>query len=168
MNLENKKFNSLPIAISKEWVAIQSSIFSLKEAAAKIGVNREFTADGRLVGDLGELIAKCCYGINLTNKQKNGHDGTVFIDGKEYTVEIKCRSKSSLIGFSMSNPPDLVLVLFLCAKTNEWTEVYNGPFTYIKNGAKMKATKKCDINLSRLEKITLPKDTLKVPLTNYV
>lgn len=168
MNLENKKFNSLPIAISKEWVAIQLSIASLKGAAAKIGVKREFTADGRLVGDLGELIAKCCYDINLTSKQKEGHDGIVLIDGKEYTVEIKCRSKSSLIGFSTSNPPDLVLVLFLCAKTNEWTEVYNGPFTYVKEEAKMKTDKKYEINLSKLEKITLPKNTLKIPLINYV
>ena len=37
---------------------VHQTVRKMREAATAIGVSREFTPDGRFVGDLGEVIAK--------------------------------------------------------------------------------------------------------------
>src|SRR4030042_3520704 len=54
---------------------------------------KEFTIDGRLVGDIGEVIAALEYDINLYSVLVAGHDGKTS-DGRR--VQIKATFKDSL------------------------------------------------------------------------
>ena len=78
--------------------------------------NREFTIDGRLVGDIGEILAAENYDIELDLKSQPKHDGTM-TDGKR--VQIKATFKDKL---TIKEIPDYYLGL----KINK-DGIYNGP-----------------------------------------
>lgn len=85
---------------------------------------RQFTIDGRLVGDIGEVIAELEYDITIDKISQPGYDGTTS-DGKR--VQVKATFKNSL---TFSSVPDLYLGL----KLNEdgtFEEIYNGPGHHI-------------------------------------
>lgn len=86
---------------------------------------KEFTIDGRLVGDIGEAIVQRDYDVSLYEKLVEGYDG-VTSDGR--LVQIKATFKSSL---TFTKTPDY----YLGIKINEdgsYIEIYNGPGKYIK------------------------------------
>src|SRR5580698_9752872 len=74
---------------------VHQTVRKMREAAIVLGVNREFTPDGRFVGDLGEVIAKIHFGLDLHSVQKEGEDAVCQLSGK--CVEIKIRTKDSPI-----------------------------------------------------------------------
>lgn len=81
---------------------------------------RNFTIDGRLVGDIGEIIAETFYDVRLDEISQPTHDG-VTSDGKK--VQIKATFKNHL---TFKKIPDYYLGL----KLNEdgaFEEIYNGP-----------------------------------------
>ena len=82
--------------------------------------NREFTIDGRLVGDIGEILAAENYDIELDLKSQPKHDGTM-IDGKR--VQIKATFKDKL---TIKEIPDYYLG-FKINKDGTFEEIYNGP-----------------------------------------
>jgi len=107
---------------------------TMKEALRKIfdGINqlrkavpiKEFTIDGRLVGDIGEAIVQRDYDVTLYGKLIEGYDG-VASDGR--LVQIKATFKNSL---TFTKTPDY----YLGIKINEdgsYSEIYNGPGKYI-------------------------------------
>jgi hypothetical protein len=81
---------------------------------------KEFTIDGRLVGDIGEVIAALDYDIQLYNVLQAGHDGQTS-DGRR--VQVKATFKDSL---TLSSIPDYYLG-FKLHKDGRYEEVYNGP-----------------------------------------
>ena len=81
---------------------------------------RQFTIDGRLVGDIGEIIAQLEYGITLHGVSQPGHDG-VTPDGRN--VQVKATFKNSL---TFSTTPDYYLG-FKLYPDGHFEEVYNGP-----------------------------------------
>ncbi len=81
---------------------------------------KEFTIDGRLVGDIGEVIAALDYDIQLYNVLQAGHDGQTS-DGRR--VQVKATFKDSL---TFSSIPDYYLG-FKLRKDGRYEEVYNGP-----------------------------------------
>ena len=85
---------------------------------------KEFTIDGRLVGDIGEVIVESEYDLKLYDKQVKIHDGETS-DGKK--VQIKSTFKDSL---SFSKIPDYYLGIKINAD-GSYTEIYNGPGKYI-------------------------------------
>jgi len=85
---------------------------------------KEFTIDGRLVGDIGEVIAALEYDIKLFDVLVAGHDG-VTTDGRR--VQIKATFKDSL---TFRTVPDYYLG-FKLYKDGRHEEVYNGPGKYI-------------------------------------
>lgn len=87
--------------------------------------NREFTIDGRLVGDIGEILAAENYDIELDLKSQPKHDGTM-IDGKR--VQIKATFKDKL---TIKEIPDYYLGLKI-NKDGTFEEIYNGPAKKIK------------------------------------
>ena|SRR5688572_7707595 len=103
---------------------------SIKEALALIfrGIEqlqaafpaRAFTIDGRLVGDIGEVIAELEYDIKLDEVQQADHDA-VASDGRR--VQIKATFKNSL---TFRKCPEYYLG-FKLYPDGTFEEVFNGP-----------------------------------------
>ena len=82
--------------------------------------SKEFTIDGRLVGDLGEVIAALNYDIGLYPISQPCHDGQCS-DGRR--VQIKATFKESL---TFKTKPEYYLGLKLF-EDGRHEEIYNGP-----------------------------------------
>lgn len=82
--------------------------------------HRKFTIDGRLVGDIGEVVAEIEYELILDEKSRKAHDAKT-PEGKD--VQIKATFKDSL---TFRSTPEL----YLGFKLNEdgtYEEIFNGP-----------------------------------------
>jgi hypothetical protein len=82
--------------------------------------NKEFTIDGRLVGDIGEVIASLEYDVELFDVLRKGHDGQT-TDGR--LVQVKATFKDSL---TFKSVPDYYLGIKLY-EDGRYEEIYNGP-----------------------------------------
>lgn len=82
--------------------------------------NRQFTIDGRLVGDIGEIVAAAEFDITLDAVSQATHDG-VTSDGRR--VQIKATFKESL---TFRTEPDYYLGLQLF-RGGRHDVVFNGP-----------------------------------------
>jgi len=103
-------------AIAKGLALVFQGIESLQSAYP----HRQFTVDGRLVGDIGEIIAELEYDVTLHAVSQPGYDG-VTSDGRR--VQVKATFKDSL-GFGLT--PDYYLGIKLYPD-GRYDEVYNGP-----------------------------------------
>lgn len=97
-----------------------SLIFRGIEGLRESFEDRQFTIDGRLVGDIGEVIAALEYGLVLDDVSQPDHDATTF-DGRR--VQIKATFKDSL---TFKTVPDYYLGLKL-SSNGTYEEIYNGP-----------------------------------------
>lgn len=82
--------------------------------------NRKFTIDGRLVGDIGEVIADLEYDLTLHETSQPDHDATSS-DGRN--VQIKATFKDQL---TFKTVPDYYLG-FKLFEDGRFEEIYNGP-----------------------------------------
>lgn len=93
---------------------------------------KKFTLDGRLVGDIGEVIAEELYQIKLYEKVIPDYDAITELDNKK--VQIKTTLNNS-IWYPRDKHPELLLVLEI-TESGELIELYNretSPFIdYIK------------------------------------
>ena len=90
---------------------------------------RSFSLDGRLVGDIGEILAAEKYGLELYT------ENTAIYDGFEKTtarkVQIKASFKNySYFPFGADKIPDYFLSINILAN-GEIEELYNGPGHFI-------------------------------------
>lgn len=83
---------------------------------------KKFTLDGRLVGDLGEILVESAYDIELHDELQKHHDG-IASDGRQ--VQIKATMQNSLT-FPVDHVPDYYLGIKIHAD-GTFTEVFNGP-----------------------------------------
>ena len=89
--------------------------------------SRKFTIDGRLVGDIGEILAAAEFDINLDGKSQARHDGTTA--DRLRKVQIKATFKDSL---TFRFVPDYYLGIKLnWDGTHE--VIFNGPGHVISN-----------------------------------
>ena len=105
--------------------AIEEQTTKLAAAAARLDVTRHFTLDGRLVGDIGEMLAAQYLDLTLDDTQRRGHDGFTTINGEEHQVQVKCRKATSTVNFS--TVPELLVVIVFSEDWREWEIIYNGP-----------------------------------------
>jgi len=103
-------------AINEALGLIFQGIARLQEAFP----TRAFTIDGRLVGDIGEVIAALEYEVNLDEVSQPGHDAKMF-DGR--LVQVKATFKASL---TFKTRPDYYLG-FKLFPDGHHEEVFNGP-----------------------------------------
>lgn len=103
-------------AITEPLKLIFGAIERLKEAFP----NRAFTIDGRLVGDIGEVIAALEYDLALHDVSQPTHDATT-PDGRR--VQIKATFKDKL---TFRTVPDYYLG-FKLYPDGRHEEVFNGP-----------------------------------------
>lgn len=95
--------------------------------ALKSQHNRSFTLDGKLVGDIGEVLAKEKYGLQLYDENHPIHDAYQISTGRKVQI------KSSFKGYSYfpcNQVPDYFLSLVITEK-GELIELFNGPGQYI-------------------------------------
>jgi hypothetical protein len=104
------------LEITSSLEQIFGGIGRLKEAFP----HRAFTIDGRLVGDIGEVIAAIEYDLTLDEVQRPRHDATTS-NGRE--VQIKATFKNQL---TIRSVPDFYLG-FQLSPNGEFEEIYNGP-----------------------------------------
>ena len=86
--------------------------------------NRAFTIDGRLVGDIGEVIAELEYDLTLDEVSVPDHDARMRNGGR---VQIKATFKDSL---TFRTCPEYYLG-FKLYPNGRFDEVFNGPGTLI-------------------------------------
>jgi hypothetical protein len=103
-------------SISEALELIFRGIDKLKECFPE----KAFTIDGRLVGDIGEVLVALEYEVKLYEVQTPAHDGET-PDGRK--VQVKATFKDKL---TMTAVPELYLGLQLSPDGNH-REVYNGP-----------------------------------------
>lgn len=99
---------------------IFSGIRQLKEALP----TKEFTIDGRLVGDIGEAIVQRDYDITLYEYLAKDYDGETS-DGRK--VQIKATFKESL---TFKKVPDYYLGIKI-HEDGSYEEIFNGPGSVI-------------------------------------
>lgn len=84
--------------------------------------NKQFTLDGRLLGDIGEVLAEDAYQIKLFEDLQKHHDATC-TDGR--LVQIKATMKKSL-----TLPVDHIPLYYIGIQIHSdgsFIEVFNGP-----------------------------------------
>ncbi len=122
--------------------------------------NRRFTIDGRLVGDIGEIIAAAEFDVVLDEVGQADHDGHTS-DGRH--VQIKATFKDSL---TFTTTPELYLGFKLYPDGGHEV-VFNGPGEIIFNEYKHRqgiGVKQLSFPISRLKELstTVP-DKDRVP-----
>lgn len=97
-----------------------------QQAPHVLGNQREakrFTLDGRMVGDIGEVLVERYFAVRLEKNQKAGYDGIMEADGAT-KVEIKVTRNEV---YQFRKITDRVIALSLDSDTNEVEIVFNGP-----------------------------------------
>jgi hypothetical protein len=112
---------------------------------------KKFTLDGRLVGDIGEILVEEAYDLKLFEDVKRHHDAEC-ADGR--LVQIKATMKDTLT-FPADHVPDYYLGVQI-RPDGTFVEVFNGPGTIagesVKGRAKPKTNLHC-ISVSALKKL---------------
>ena len=101
--------------------AVNQMLYIVKQLQGAYPKKR-FTLDGRLVGDLGEILVEDAYDVELYENLHEHHDG-VTSDGRK--VQIKATMQNSL-----TFPADQVPEYYLGIKIHpdgSFSEVFNGP-----------------------------------------
>lgn len=121
------------------------------ESLHKKHPKKNFTLDGRLVGDLGEILVERDYDLELYEGLKKYHDGQT-PEGRR--VQIKTTMKKSLT-FPVDHIPDYYIGIKIHSN-GSYAEVFNGPgaiaWKAIKNRVPTK-TNLHSITLSALEEL---------------
>lgn len=110
--------------LKKEIENLHCSVSSLKELFS-IKENG-FTLDGRLVGDIGEVVAAELFQIDLYEKIRSYYDAETTYEPK-LKVQIKATFKESL---TYNHAPDYYIGIKLFAD-GSYKVIYNGPGKYI-------------------------------------
>ena len=106
------------ISIPKALKQLQAIVTDLQHGYPK----KRFTLDGRLVGDLGEVLAESVYDINLFTGLEKHYDA-ISSDGR--LVQIKTTLKDSLT-FPCDHIPDYYLGIKIHTD-GSCQEIFNGP-----------------------------------------
>lgn len=101
--------------------AIQQ-LLDIVQDLRKLYPSKRFTLDGRLVGDLGEVIAEIAYDIKLHENLQKHHDA-IASDGRR--VQIKATMQQQL-SFPCDHIPDHYLGIKI-QPDGTFTEIFNGP-----------------------------------------
>jgi hypothetical protein len=111
--------------ISKETITIPEAVkqmLAIVEQLCKAYPKKKFTLDGRLVGDIGEVLVEEAYDLKLFEDIKKHHDAQCS-DGR--LVQIKATMKKSLT-FPADHVPDYYVGVQVGAD-GTFIEVFNGP-----------------------------------------
>lgn len=137
---------TIPEAV-KELLAIVERLRETYKAQKK-----QFTLDGRLVGDIGEVLAEGAYDIKLFEDLQKHHDATS-ADGR--LVQIKATMKASLT-FPVDHIP-LYYIGIQVHNDGSFTEIFNGPGAIAWEAVKNRKATKTNlhsVSVSALKKLS--------------
>lgn len=126
-------------------------MLKIVEALHKEFPKKNFTLDGRLVGDLGEILVEDSYELDLYEGLEKHHDGET-PDGKK--VQIKTTMKKNL-----TFPVDHIPCYYIGIQVHSdgsFTEIFNGPGAVAWESVKNRAPTKTNLHsvtISALEKL---------------
>src|SRR3954463_2331576 len=106
-------------------ITIEQAVARLLAIVAELNAaypHKKFTLDGRLVGDLGEILVAAAYDVDLLEGVQKWYDGKTS-DGRR--VQIKATMKESLT-FPGSHVPDFYLGIRI-RNDGTFEEIFNGP-----------------------------------------
>ncbi len=121
------------------------------KALKKLHPQKEFTLDGRLVGDIGEVLAEQKYKLSLKLGLSARYDAETD-DGRN--LQIKTTMKNALT-FPADHVPDYYLGIKVDS-TGDVEEIFNGPGSTIAELLKNRKRPKNNlhnININRLKKL---------------
>lgn len=118
MTRRSLKGNEMEITVAD---AVKQLIQIVKELRSAFPQKR-FTLDGRLVGDLGEVLVEAAYDIELHEGLRKHHDGKASDDRQ---VQIKATMQDSLT-FPVDHIPDYYLGIKIYPD-GTFMEIFNGP-----------------------------------------
>jgi len=117
------------------------NMLQIVEALQKTYPKRRFTLDGRLVGDIGEILVEENYDLELYEGLEKYHDGET-PDGRR--VQIKTTMKNSL-----TFPGDHIPHYYIGIKVHSdgtYSEVFNGPGAVAWEAVKNRAPTKTNLH----------------------
>jgi hypothetical protein len=129
---------------SKETITIPDAVrqmLAIVERLCKRYPKKKFTLDGRLVGDIGEVLVEEAYDLDLFEDIKKYHDAESS-DGR--LVQIKATMKKSLT-FPADHVPDYYIGVKVGAD-GTFIEVFNGPGATAKQSVKGRAKPKNNLH----------------------
>ncbi|NLS69330.1 hypothetical protein E3H11_10440 [Bradyrhizobium brasilense] len=112
---------------------ILASLFASQRTLKSLAPQLKWAGLGNLLGDYGEFIAVEAYGLQQAPRGANGYDA-ITPDGRK--VQVKANYAASQIGFR--GEADLLLCLKIDL-TGDWTEIYYGDFSLVKQAARHSA-----------------------------
>jgi hypothetical protein len=89
---------------------------------------RNFTLDGKLVGDIGEVLVAQKYGLTLYPENHPTHDA--FEKTTKRNIQIKSTFRGSTTYFPKTHFPDYFLVVKILPN-GDLEEIFNGPGSFI-------------------------------------
>jgi len=145
---------TIPEAVKQLLKIVQA----LREACPK----KRFTLDGRLVGDLGEVLAEQEYDLQIFEDIKKHHDARTS-DGR--FVQIKATMQEFLT-FPVDHIPDYYLGIQIHADGTP-TEVFNGPGRIAREAIKNRRPTKTNlhsVSISTLKQLnTMVREEDRIP-----
>jgi hypothetical protein len=112
---------------------VLASLFASQRTLKSLAPQFKWAGLGNLLGDYGEFIAVEVYGLQQAPRGANGYDALT-PEGKR--VQVKANYAASQIGFR--GEADLLLCLKIDL-TGDWSEVYYGAFSLVKQAARYSA-----------------------------
>ena len=162
-----KKYSKRAIQLideSQESISAEEAIKEITKVINMLknqyGKNRTFALDGRLIGDIGEVVAAEHYSIILNSISKKGFDAIVEDSDRERKVQVKVTLKDRLtFPTNIEDVPEIYLGL----QFNEhgiFSEIYNGPGINIWNSiARSENSEKVKSPYGRFRTISVSKLT---------
>ena len=138
---------------------ISEALKNLQAAVDRLGgiaghQQKKFTLDGRLVGDIGEVIAAHYFEIELTDSQEKGFDATITKGAnKGGQVEVKCRRMAKNIEFK--EQPEFLIVLRIDENDEKVELVYAGSGSVISKIRPVAALKDSSFDFTSKQRISL-------------
>lgn len=141
---KNPTIFEIPSHLAAALQELQAAVDNLADIAGH--KQKRFTLDGRLIGDLGEVIASHISDLELTETQKTGFDATIASGpSANKHVEVKCRRKSTSMTFD--RVPTHLIVLKILKGDHQVQIVYAGSGDVLRE-IKSKASMQSDRKLS--------------------
>jgi Family of unknown function (DUF6998) len=124
---EEQRWRKTPSDIQSAINQADKGVSQLQRLANAVGLDRKFTLDGRLVGDIGELIVFRHF-KNLETAKTVGHvhDLNAVIGKKKVGVQVKLRRAAKTAKLEFKSRPDLLMALQFEEDWSHWRVLFNG------------------------------------------
>jgi len=116
-------------------------MLKIVESLQKAYPQKKFTLDGRLVGDMGEVLVEQDYDLELYKELKKHYDGETPDNRK---VQIKTTMKNTLT-FPVDHTPDHYLGIKI-HMDGSYEEIFNGPGSIVRDAIKNRKVTKTNLH----------------------